>query len=83
MKFGITLWNVLSAYDSLCPRSFAQSCRKFSQVFGTTSLRSSIVILPTRSRPIATSKKTRGSGDIAFDAALDATDRLNLARASF
>jgi hypothetical protein len=32
------------------------------------------VILPTRSRPIATSKKTRGSGDIAFASALGATE---------
>mmetsp|Transcript_177 Transcript_177/g.772 ORF Transcript_177/g.772 Transcript_177/m.772 type:complete len:218 (+) Transcript_177:3300-3953(+) len=60
MKSLMTRWNSTSLYPCgkppfLC--SPVQNCRKFSHVLGTTSPRSSMMILPAGSPPISMSKK--------------------------
>merc|ERR1712149_109364 len=60
MNFGITRWNVL--YLKPNPFSPVQSARKFSAVFGTTSVLNSITIRPTFSPPADISKYTFGNG---------------------
>merc|ERR1719323_1691437 len=56
MKLGMTLWKE----DPLNPKPFSpvQRARKFSQVLGTTSARSSMMTLPTGAPSAVTSKKT-------------------------
>merc|ERR1719502_1416162 len=58
MKSGITRWNEQSLYPK--PGSPVHSCLKFSAVFGTTSLRSCMTILPISSPSAVISKKTFG-----------------------
>merc|ERR1712156_1027396 len=56
MKLGMTLWKE----EPLNPKPFSpvQRARKFSQVLGTTSARSSMMTLPTGAPSAVTSKKT-------------------------
>lgn len=58
MNPGMTRWKGQPLYPY--PTSPVQSCRKFSAVLGTTSLRSCITIRPAISSPIFISKKTLG-----------------------
>merc|ERR1719369_2360665 len=57
MKLGITRWKA----EPLNPNPFSpvQRARKFSQVFGTTSVLNSMMTLPMGAPSAATSKKTR------------------------